>query len=215
MKKLIIICEGQTEQMFCDKILKNHFIVFNIEIEYPLIAHSGGGIVKWEHLKPQIEAHYSTDNEAFITTFIDYYGIEAHHAFPEWAIAHLEQDKSLRMDILENGMLHNLNPPIQAQFISNIQLHEFEALVLSDYSVFEIYYAPNEYNNAGLIALCANDPEMVNNGITSAPSKRLHANIPGYDKVNDGPELAILIGLNKIRIKCPRFNAWLAKLEGI
>lgn len=215
MKKLIIICEGQSEQMFCDRILKDHFLALNIEIEYPLIAHSNGGIVKWAHLKPQIELHYQANNEDFITTFIDYYGIEAHHGFPQWLNAHLLEDKSQRMELLEQSMETDLSIQIQQQFIGYIQLHEFEALVLSDHNVFSEYYDASEYNSNELLSICILPPESVNNGRASAPSKRLMYHIPAYDKVNDGVELLILVGLQNIRNKCPRFNAWITKLESI
>lgn len=215
MKKIIIICEGQSEQMFCDKILKVHFAAMGIQIEYPLILHSGGGIVKWKHLKNQIELHYADDNNAFITTFIDYYGIEPHHLFPEWIIAHAQANKALRMDILETGMKNDLSLNVQPMFIANIQLHEFEALVLSDHTVFGNYYEAGEHNNANLAVICSNPPETVNNGILTAPSKRLIANIPSYDKVTDGAELARLIGLAKIRNKCPRFDSWITNMENI
>ncbi|MBC7554402.1 MAG: DUF4276 family protein [Taibaiella sp.] len=218
MKKIMIICEGQSEQMFCDKILKPHFSALGITIEYPRIAHSGGGIVKWQNFKPEIELHYATDNDRFITTFIDYYGMYNHHKFPEWANAHVELVKSTRMEILEAGMLNDLTPDIGAKFIPYIQLHEFEALVFSDFVAFINYYSPIEFSATGLVnlaALCALDPETINDGIATAPSKRLSDNIPAYDKVTDGIELASLIGLNKIRCRCSRFDAWITRLEGI
>lgn len=215
MKKLIIICEGQTEQEFCDKILKDHFSAINIDIDYPIILHSGGGIVKWPHLKHQIELHHTSDHHAFITTFIDYYGIEAHHNFPNWVLADSEAHKPRRMEILEAAMKDSLGATAQAKFIPNIQLHEFEALILSDFTAFSAYYAPSEFDAVALNALCLNPPETINNGRTTAPSKRLEMHIPIYDKVTDGPELAQIIGLNSIRTKCPRFNDWMTRLERI
>ncbi|SRR5258706_7238437 len=215
MKKLIIICEGPSEQTFCDKILKPHFVAIDINVSFPLIAHSNGGIVKWVHLKPDIELNHTADNNAFITTFIDYYGIKAHHGFPQWVNAHLQADRPTRMTTLEIGMLADLSATAQQKFIPNIQLHEFEALTLSDANAFGQYYAPHEFNNAGITALCANAPETVNNGAATAPSKQLKANIPAYDKVTDGTELAKLIGLTTIRAKCPRFNQWITKLEAL
>lgn len=215
MKKLLIICEGQTEEKFCDQVLKDHFANLNISIEYPLIAYSGGGIVPWPNLKNEIEIHHLTDPDRFITTFIDYYGLYSHHRFPEWAVAHTQVDKGIRMNTLENAMLADMGIAIVPKFIPNILLHEFETLVLSDHSVFDQYYEPSEFNNAGLAAICAMDPESVNNGITTAPSKRLIANIPTYGKVNDGVELCLLIGLDNIRARCPRFDSWITKLENI
>ncbi len=54
-KECIFICEGYTELFFCEKLLKEHFTNFEVAIKYHLISHSSGGIVKWVHLKRQIE----------------------------------------------------------------------------------------------------------------------------------------------------------------
>ncbi|OMP79153.1 DUF4276 family protein [[Flexibacter] sp. ATCC 35208] len=216
MKKLIIICEGQTEQMFCEYILKPYLFYKNIEVENPLIIHTGGGIVPWRILKLQIENHYISDNNAFITTFIDYYGLpQGDHNYPDWVLAHYEANKSDTMAILEAGMKNSFTQSIATQFIPYIQLHEFEALVLSDINAFNSYYEPREYNSIDLATLCALDPESVNDGVLTAPSKRLKKIIRGYDKVNDGYELAKLAGLTIIRNRCPRFNNWLNQLENL
>jgi hypothetical protein len=141
-----------------------------------------------------------------------------YHGFPEWANAHLEADKSTRMSILENGMRGDLSVAVRPKFIPYVQLHEFEALVYSDHAVFSNYYSPSEFAHNGLAALaalCANAPETINDGLTTAPSKRLITNIPAYDKVNDGAELASLIGLPAIRHNCPRFDAWITQLEHV
>jgi hypothetical protein len=46
MKRIIIICEGPTEQAFCKTNLQVHFQTKGIYIQTPLIKHSRGGIVK-------------------------------------------------------------------------------------------------------------------------------------------------------------------------
>lgn len=59
MKRIIIICEGQTEQEFCQKVLARYFINKgqNIMIQAPLIKKSMGGIVTWSALKKEIETY--------------------------------------------------------------------------------------------------------------------------------------------------------------
>jgi hypothetical protein len=84
MKRIIIIGEGQTEQEFCNQVLKPFFIVNDISIENPTIKESHGGIVKWKVLKKQIENHLKQDNEAFVSLLIDYYGIYSKYDFPKW-----------------------------------------------------------------------------------------------------------------------------------
>jgi hypothetical protein len=54
MKRLIIICEGETEQNFCQDILMSYFSAKHIYIECPLIKKSKGGIVSWSALKNEI-----------------------------------------------------------------------------------------------------------------------------------------------------------------
>jgi hypothetical protein len=45
IKRVIIICEGVTEQQFCNDVLAPYFSKENIFISNPLIKKSGGGIV--------------------------------------------------------------------------------------------------------------------------------------------------------------------------
>ena len=60
-----------------------------------------------------------------------------------------------------------------------------------------------------------NNPEMINDGSETAPSKRLSKIIQGYSKISYGSLVAEEIGLLKIRTKCPRFSGWITKLENI
>lgn len=57
--------------------------------------------------------------------------------------------------------------------------------------------------------------ELINDGKTTAPSKRLQSLIIGYNKPVYGSILAEAIGLPKIRAKCPRFNDWITILEAV
>ena len=56
------------------------------------------------------------------------------------------------------------------------------------------------------------NPEEINSGRDTAPSKRLIRIIPEYDKVLYGNILALEIGLQCILDKCPRFKAWIELL---
>ena len=49
MERIIIICEGPTEEEFCKKTLTPYFQKQQIYVQSPLIKHSNGGIVKMEH----------------------------------------------------------------------------------------------------------------------------------------------------------------------
>ena len=59
------------------------------------------------------------------------------------------------------------------------------------------------------------NPELINEHVTTAPSKRLMAALPGYQKTTHGPRAAKKIGLNKIETTCKHFRGWLNKLRTI
>jgi len=104
MKRIIIICEGPTEQEFCKDVLYSFLSSKEIYIQTPLIKKSGGGIVRWPILKQQIENHLLQDPTAFVTTFIDFYGLKDKHQFPGWIPSKTIQNKSHKMGFLESEM---------------------------------------------------------------------------------------------------------------
>ncbi len=223
MKRIIIICEGQTEQTFCNQVLQPYF-AGRINFNYPTIKKTGGGIVNWQVLKHQIETHLLGDRTAFVTTLIDYYGIHQHHRYPFWEEAQKLNDKNLAISKIEEAMLADINPTLKIMFVPYVQLHEFEALLFSDIDVYKKSFEPNEFLDYQYLVKTIEEnenPEMINSGSETAPSKRLSKIIRGYYsdnenmKVHFGSLLAHDIGLGKMRLKCPRFDLWLKKLESI
>jgi hypothetical protein len=216
MKRIIIICEGQTEQEFCKSILHPHFIHKDIEIQTPAIKKSGGGIVAWVNLKSQIEKHLLQDETAFVSTFIDYYGIPEKYLYPNWEKAHKITNKNRRMDILEEGMKEDIKQSLQCRFIPYIQLHEFEGLLFNNIQVFEKWIPEDDFlDKQELMNILQNyqNPEEINTD--NPPSHRLSKIIQGYRKILHGNTLALEIGLDNIRNKSPRFNHWIKTLENI
>ena len=218
MKRIIIICEGQTEQSFCKTNLQPYFQAKGIHIQSPLIKHSRGGIVKWSILKQQIKIHLKTDISAFVTTFIDYYGLYAKYSFPNWKESEKIQDRNLRMDNLEKGMYEDLNEDIRYRFIPYLQLHEFEGLLFNNINIIYSQIPPDDIVGKKELEKTFEDydnPEMINNVRETSPSHRLKRIIKGYNKVVYGDILAEAIGLQRIRNKSPRFNNWINILKNI
>lgn len=63
------------------------------------------------------------------------------------------------------------------------------------------------------LLLAFSTPEDIDDGPDTAPSKRIGGVYPAYRKVIDGELAARKIGIDKMRIECPHFNAWLKRLE--
>ncbi len=216
MKRIIIVNEGDTEKEFCKDVLLPHFLTQNILIEYPTIKKTGGGIVSWDTLKKQIETHLKQDPSAIVTTLIDYYGLNGKLKFPKWEEAKAIIDINHRISFLENAMKSSLDEAIHYRFIPYIQLHEFEGLLFNNITVFDSQIDRNEFTNYEELVKTIEDypnPELINDGKETAPSKRLMRLIKGYNKPVFGSILAEAIGLARIRSKCPRFDNWITVLE--
>lgn len=212
MKRVIIICEGETEQEFCSTILSSYFAKLDIQIQAPRIKKSMGGIVKWPDLKKQITIHLKTDNTAIVTTLIDYYGMYTKHLFPNWETAQAIVNKIERMQFLEKGMLKDVKDEFRYRFIPYIQLHEFEGLLFNNVEIFYDQIPKNELVGKDELQHTFEqfkNPEMINDAKETAPSKRLQRIIKGYNKIVYGNILAEAIGIDRIRAKCTRFNSWL------
>ncbi len=153
---------------------------------------------------------------AIVSTLIDYYGIPEKYNFPAWEEAHLETNKTERMKILENAMLHSIDDTMQYRYIPYIQLHEFEGLLFNDAKIFRNNFTKEEFidfKNFENIFKEFPNPGDINDGTTSAPSKRLSHHIKGYNKIVHGAIIASEIGITRIKEKCPRFNNWIRKIE--
>lgn len=214
MKRLIIICEGPTEQAFCNDILREHFLPKGILLDAPTIKHSNGGIVAWETLKKQIITHLNEGN-CIVSLFVDYYRIRDSYNFPGWMNSKSITDIYDRMRYLFEQMSLDIDINLRSRFIPYIQLHEFEGLLFSDISVFPNNFTKDELDFSLLetAVKSAHTPEEINNGPNTAPSERLKRAIKGYDKIVYGSCLASDIGLKTIREKCILFNEWIEKLE--
>lgn len=217
MKRIIIICEGETEREFCKKVLAPHLILYNIFIQAPLIKKSMGGIVRWPILRKEIETHLQESN-VFVTTFIDYYGIYQKFGFPRWMESERIASKNHRMDFIENAMKADIADSVRHRFVPYLQLHEFEGLLFNDIQLFYNQVPKNEL--VGLPELLKtfadyDNPEMINNDKETAPSKRLKRIIRGYNKILYGHYFAEAIGIDKMRAKSPRFNDWIDRIIAI
>lgn len=218
MKRVIIICEGQTEQEFCNKILLPYLLSFDVCIETPLIKHSHGGIVHWNSIKRQITNHLVSDNTVYVTLFIDYYGISSQHGFPKWHESEKIMDKNERISFLKSAMKNDIDKEINFRFLPYIQLHEFEGLLFSGLETFKEVFGEKNLMDVDLLQKTFSDfsnPEMINSGKETSPSHRLKRIVKGYDKIVYGSILAESIGLKKIMDKCPGFCRWVKDIASL
>jgi hypothetical protein len=221
MKRVHIIVEGQTEVKVFYSILVPYIQskVENVYIEITPIKHSGGGIVKYSKLLPELRNHLA-DKEKIVTTFFDYYGIVEGHNYPKYKEAKIDQPNSkVGVVILEDALKEDLalKGINTRNFIPYIQLHEFEALLFSSNEGFEFQYDNSRVlRELKEIALRYETPEDINDSPVTAPSKRIISILDRqgekYEKVIDGDAISIMVGIEAMMDKCPRFRVWVETL---
>ena len=224
MIRLYLFAEGPTEQTFATDVLRPHLAKFNVYLEkLILIAHAknkqkvhrGGVGRSYLPMKNDILRFLAQEKspEVRFTTMIDLYAI--HADFPGMAeasqISHIPYQ---RVELLEKAFAQNIG---DHRFIPYIQLYEYEAFLFSDPDKFAGFYDDHKKEIAALktIADSVSSPELIDDGLHTAPSKRIIKLFPDYEGAKRlyGPLIAEEIGLKKIRDKCHHFNAWLSRLE--
>lgn len=206
MTRVIVFCEGPTEETFVNKILSPAFYDRQIYIS----ARNFGGVSRYSGIKKNLTTLCRSDTSAYITTMLDYYGLPSDTPGKKdnvsgdiyQKVQHVEQ--CIGDDIGADNLLPNLI------------LHEFEALLFSRPEAFRACGMPAK----AIDALCQirhnfQTPEHINNSPDTAPSKRILSVYPRYSKIIDGYQISAEIGLETIRRECFHFHQWMQKLEDL
>lgn len=222
MTDLYVVCEGQTEEAFVESVLAPHLQLHGV-VAIPIVVttsrdgtgekRQGGG--RWKHwnrdLTLVMKQHRKRARVAF-TTFFDLYGLPAD--FPGLGARGADRDTVRRAGALESELAKVFD---EHRLIPYLQRHEFEALVLSCLDDLEEVLDADDRAGVATLRdeLGTAAPEDVNDGPETAPSKRLLRCIPGFRKTVDGVNACKRAGLAKLRARCPRFDAWVMRLEAL
>lgn len=223
MTRLYIVVEGDTEQEFVTQLLEPHLRAKNvwtipIEVATKRDRKTGQKLAKggghWKHWRKDIRnVLLSKADDLRVTSLFDLYGLP--EDFPKLDACAAERDTVARAKLLEDAMGEDIN---DRRFIPYLQRHEFEALVLAGLDQLgEQLVDANA--RTGLDALRRElgtaAPEDVNDGKETAPSKRLLARVPGYNKKTHGPLVTSRVGIDQLRQRCQRFGMWVSTLEAL
>lgn len=122
------------------------------------------------------------------------------------------------MEFIERAMKNDILSSLSQRFIPYIQMHEFEGLLLNNLAVLTNRFEAEDFVNLSALEKLISEnpnPELINDGLNTAPSKRLEKLIKRYKKTKDGAAIAKAIGIEKMRGKSVRFNSWIHTLENI
>ncbi len=219
MDRCRLLVEGQTEETFANRTLLPHLydlgfhVVSVTVVATKRVAGGGkyrGGVVNWSQLRKDISLLVQ-DKGAVVTTIVDFYGLPSDVP----GVGELEQQWDARQRVA------HIESAIQAEvaasnFVPHVVLHELEALLYTDPAASGAHFGDGAVQAAmeADIAECG-EPELVDEGPETAPSKRMMKHRSGYLKTSDGPNILADIGLVAIRTACPHFDSWLAEIEGL
>ncbi|MDR0664262.1 MAG: DUF4276 family protein [Helicobacteraceae bacterium] len=207
-KRLAISVEGQTEQEFCEVVLKPYFQEKCIDIQPIVITtkrlnngkkYRGGGNIGLQNVAKEVNRLLNSFD--YVTTMYDYYG------FKESAGRTVEQ--------IEAEMRHHFN---SQKFIPYIQKHEFETLLFSSPAICaeKIGESALAKDMQKVIDEFGDDIDSINNSETGAPSKRicdLFSNYGRrYNKIYYARVIAKDIGLDALRSSSNHFDEWIAEI---
>lgn len=216
MRRVYVLVEGQTEDTFVRDTLAPHLQPSEIFLT-PILVETRrrkdgrkfrGGISSYRPVRKNLLG-LLRDQEARVTTMLDYYGLSAD--FP--GMDTLPSGKAAdRAEHLEQALAAEIG---DRRLLPYLSLHEFEALLFAQPETISTVIAGSDAAVARLrteVAPFAN-PEDIDDGPETHPSARLGDHLPGYRKRLHGPQVVAKIGLPALREKCPHFDRWIATLE--
>lgn len=220
-KRLLIYCEGATEEIFVERLLRHHLEGYGVKVERPILAATSlqldgqrGGFVNWEAIVFDLHQIFASDASVNLrfTTLLDVFRIP--DAVPGMAAITAPLSAVADVDHVERAIETTLGEP---RFKAYLQRHEMETLLLTDIAALRYIFPPND---AGIQQLATDiegfaNAEDINHGATTHPAARLAAAIPGYENLKASHAYWVLrqADFTLVRKRCPRFNAWLAHWE--
>ena len=211
MTRLAVTVEGPTERGFVTQALAPHLHTSEV-YAYPILLgqaranRRGGGNVSVQGVASDMADHYHRFD--FVTSLVDLYGFRRSGGN---SAEYLEEQ-------IFGEVVRLVGRGVDSRkVIPYVQQYEFEGLLFSDLEALgnTLEAARQAVEQLANIRAQFRTPEEINDNLDTAPSKRLAQILPYYNKVRFGPLVAQEIGLSTIRRECPRFNAWVTRLESL
>ena len=210
MIRLAISVEGPTEEEFVKNVLADYLSRIGIYTTPILLGRarggSNGGNVSMDRLVAEMA--YLLRSFDAVTSFVDFYGFSG------------KGDKTV--DDLEKDVTRQIRKKLGRRWhpekvFPYVQKYEFEGLLFANVDAFvnAINASEDSVEELRSIRVRFPTPEDINDNSETAPSKRIVKIITQYEKRLYGPLIAMEIGLETIRAKCPRFDKWVTRLESL
>lgn len=224
MARVIALVEGPTEEKFVRELLAPDLGAVGVGIVATTYGRPRlqGGVPSWSKAAREIIKLLKQDTTRYVTTMFDYYGMPRDWPERKAATGRAHGEKA---EMVEQGMRDSIAASsdvdsLSLQFIPYVQMHEFEALLFSEPQtlagvVSRLAHPSGIGRELGRIAAAFRTPEEIDDHPATAPSKRILALAPDYQKAIDGNIAASRIGAETMRRECPHFESWLIRLGAL
>ncbi|MGA4990560.1 DUF4276 family protein [Nonomuraea bangladeshensis] len=211
MRRLHILCEGQTEETVVREVIEPYLRGSDVYVTWSIFTTKRpaggpshrGGLSTWGKLASEIRLLLGDSSITVLTTLLDYYGLPTDVPGMSTRPSASPHD---RVTHVERAMADSIKDP---RFLPHLVLHELEAWVLLGHDALGELTGDDALARAvQAIVTQARGAELVNDGASTAPSKRLLRLFPLYRKTSDGPLVIAEIGIDAIRNACPHADAW-------
>lgn len=180
MIRVHVFVEGQTEETFVRELLYEHFQQRDIYLNPILVRTSSvskGGVVSYAKIKPQLNRKCLEDSSALVTTMFDLYALP--NDFPGSDSLPKTSDPFQKAEYIEQEMAKDIG---HKNFIPNLLVHEFEALLYSQPQAFSNWFDTSVVSRLEAERKAFPSPEHINDDPVTAPSKRILRCCDGYEK---------------------------------
>lgn len=215
MKRVHILVEGQTEELFVNEILQpalGSLTLTPVLVATKRVKSGGkfkGGLGSFRQVADDLRRLLQDTSAIAVTTLLDLYGLP--DDFPGTASPLQARARAAHLEVEMHRAMGS--PP---RLIPHLSVHEFEAFLFVNPGRAPSVFSDEQQRRMTEIANgYAGDVELINDGATTHPSARVRAIVPGYDKVLGGSLAVLDTGLDGLRVACPHFKAWVDRLAGL
>ena len=222
MTEVVVVCEGQTEAAFVNRILAPALATRHVFVHPRLVRtspRSAGGALTRKRVLRFLRNLLRERADVYVTTFFDLYGLPADFPGRSGGSAPLSPgDRAGAVELeLHTAVVREVECRPE-RFVPHVQPYEFESLLFSDPSRFAAVEPTwrRFIRDLEEARQAAGTPEHVNDGPDTHPSARLARFYrPRYKKVEHGPAVSAEIGIDRIRAECRHFDGWLGRMEAL
>lgn len=214
MRRLHVLVEGQTEEIVVNSVIDPYLAAQGWAVSVSILTTkrlAGGGKIRggvsgWERIRREVGRLLPSFD--VVTTMIDYYG------YPDDAPGMATRPAAGAIERVRH-VEHALEMAVDDQrFVPHLTLHETEAWVFAAANALaDLLDDRSVGSDLRKVADEAGGPELINDDPATAPSRRLRARLPAYQKTLHGPLSIEAAGLAPLRAQCPHLDSWLNELE--